>query len=223
MHLDCAAFLARACAVFALLTLGLLPAEAAEPPLVPLNQVLEELRQGGLVIYLRHTATDTSPASSNPEDSANCETQRKLSPQGHNDAVLIGKAIKALRIPIDKVIAGPYCRTRDTAQLAFGSYVTNPDLAFVLGTDIKETQRRAEALRRLLATPPAPGSNTVLISHSANLFEAAGIFAKPEGAAYVFRPQAEGRFVPLARVLPEDWGEVARISPAAGRSRASPQ
>ena len=57
----------------------------------------------------------------------------------------------------------------------------------------------------MLTVVPERGSNTVLVSHSANLFEAAGIFPKPEGVAIVFRPLPGGRFEALARILPDDW------------------
>ncbi|HZE61574.1 MAG TPA: hypothetical protein VE085_13580 [Burkholderiales bacterium] len=57
-----------------------------------------KLRQGGYVLFLRHTSTDFS------RDEA-----RKLSAQ-----------IERLRIPIGPVHASPFCRTQETARLAFG-------------------------------------------------------------------------------------------------------
>jgi hypothetical protein len=57
----------------------------------------------------------------------------------------------------------------------------------------------------------------VIISHTANLKEAAGIWPKPEGVAIVFRPRRDGSFEPIARVLPEDWPTLAQGS-AAGRN-----
>lgn len=198
-------------------------AVAREPALASLETVLDELRQGGFVIYLRHAVTDT--ATANPgEDLARCPTQRNLSAKGRDDAVQIGASIRALGIPVGVVTASPYCRTRDTARLAFGAYVEDRNLEFAIGTDAVTTQRQAAALRQLLASPPAPGSNSFLVSHSANLFEAAGIFAKPEGAAYVFRPLAQGRFEAVARILPADWKAAARrhaagVNPASSLTR----
>jgi len=61
----------------------------------------------------------------------------------------------------------------------------------------------------LLATRPAAASNTVIVAHTANLREAAGIWPKPEGVAYVFRPLGNGNFEPVAKVLPEEWSQVA--------------
>jgi hypothetical protein len=63
----------------------------------------------------------------------------------------------------------------------------------------------------MLSTPPAKATNAVIVSHTANLREAAGIWPKPEGVAYVFRPLPEGKFEAIAMVLPEDWGRVAGL------------
>ncbi len=189
-------------------------ANAQEKPLATLAEVRHELRQGGLVIYLRHAVTDQAGANDAPEDLTSCDRQRHLSAKGKADALQIGESIKALGIPIGTVTTSPYCRAKDTARLSFGRFVENPDLGFVIGSTSAETRRRTESLRRMLGTPPEKGTNNVVVSHSANLLEAADIFAKPEGAAYIFRPLANGQFQPLARILPEDW-VAARIRSSA--------
>ncbi len=196
-------------AVAALLGLQTTAASAEDKPLAELSSVLGELRHGGFVIYFRHAATEQTDATDEMADLTRCETQRNLSPEGQAQAAQIGKAIKALDIPVGTVAASPFCRTKDTAQLAFGRVTVNKDLYFVISTDAGETKRLADSLRRMLSTLPANGTNSVLVSHSANLREAAGIFAKPEGAAYVFRPLPNGKFEAVARILPEDWTRVA--------------
>lgn len=191
-------------------------ASAEDKPLAELSSVLNELRKGGFVIYFRHTTTELSGASNEAADLTRCETQRNLSAKGREQAVQIGKAIRMLGIPIGTVVASPFCRTKDTAQLAFGRFTVNQDLYFVIGTDAGETKRFANSLRQLLSTPPAKGTNVVLVSHSANLREAAGIFARPEGAAYVFRPLPNGQFEAVAKILPEDWTGAAKVNQPAG-------
>lgn len=191
-----------------------MPAGAASTvnePLADLNSVLNELRQGGYVIYFRHAATNQAVAGVAAADLARCETQRNLSAKGREEAARIGKAIKALGIPVGSVLASPFCRAQDTARLAFGRFTVSKDLYFAIGADASEMKQLTNALRQLLSTPPPPATNAVLVSHSANLREAAGIFAKPEGVAYVFRPLPNGEFEAIARILPEDWsGAVAR-------------
>jgi len=181
-----------------------------DKPLADLRTVLGELRKGGFVIYFRHTSTDQSTAGDADADLERCETQRNLSAEGRAEAAQIGKSIKALRIPVGSVLASPFCRTQDTARLAFGRVAVSKDLYFALGADETEMTRLRDALRRMLSTPPPPGTNVVLVSHSANLREAAGIFAKPEGVAYIFRPLPNGKFEAVARILPQDWGGAAQ-------------
>jgi broad specificity phosphatase PhoE len=183
---------------------------AQEPPAADPARVADALRKGGYVIYFRHTATEQSGAPDEAADLARCETQRNLSAAGRAQAVDIGKAFKTLGIPVGTVLASPFCRTRETAELAFGHYEVNKDLHFVITSGADEAKRLGAALRRLLTSPPRKGTNSVIVSHSANLREAAGVFAKPEGAAYIYRPLPNGRFEPVAKLLPEDWTGLAQ-------------
>lgn len=193
-----------------LAALSPLPLAAADDSsLADLAAILPDLRAGGYVIYFRHGATDQKVADDLEPDFTRCETQRNLSEQGRAQATEAGKAIAALGIPVGAVISSPYCRTKETAQLAFGRYQVNPDLYFALNVDATERERLTLALRRMLATPPAAASNTVIIAHTANLKESAGIWPKPEGVAYVFKPKGDDAFVAVAKVLPDDWAKLS--------------
>lgn len=197
---------------------GAAPAADVAAVLPGLNSVLGELRKGGLVIYFRHGATDQTGAGDATTDLTKCETQRNLSAAGRAQATQIGKAFHALRIPVGTVTASPFCRAKDTAQLSFGRFSVSNDLASAIVTDAAETKRTAESLRRMLSTPPATATNAVIVSHNSNLREATGIWPKPEGVAYVFRPLPGGKFEAIAMVLPEDWGKAANLkSPGTSR------
>jgi phosphohistidine phosphatase SixA len=193
------------------------PANAANP-LADLSTVLGELRKGGFVIYFRHASTDQTGSSDETADLGKCETQRMLSAEGRMQATRIGKAFETLGIPVGTVTTSPFCRCKDTAQLAFGRFTVSNDLYFAIGTDARETTRFAQSLRRMLSTTPATATNAVVVSHTANLREATGIWPKPEGVAYVFRPLPGGKFEAIARVLPEDWDKVAHLQ-SPGKSR----
>lgn len=183
----------------------------AEPSLPGLDRVLADLRKGGLVIYFRHGSTIQARDGREADDLSNCDTQRNLSPAGRQEAVLIGAAFKALSIPVGAVATSPFCRCKDTAQLAFGRFTVDDDLYFAINTDAATTKRLADALRLKLSTPPVAGTNSVIVAHTANLREAIGIWPKPEGVAYVFRPLQEGRFEIVAKVLPQDWIKAAKL------------
>ena len=152
--------------------------------------LLAALRNGGFVIYFRHARTDFSQDDTDLSDLSNCATQRNLSAEGRTQARLIGDAIATLAIPIGDILSSELCRTRETAELAFGEATPAPDLSSfgTAGSEVEEEERVA-ALRRLLATPPAPGSNTVLVGHLFNIQAAAGI-SLAEGQAAIFRPFA---------------------------------
>ena len=179
--------------------------------LAELSDVLDELRVGGLILYFRHGQTEQTAKADNAADLAKCETQRNLSVEGRAQAKEIGKAFRALGIPVGTVTSSPFCRCKDTAQLAFGRFTVSNDLYFAIETDASDTRRFAESLRRMLSTPPATATNAVIVSHTANLREATGLWPKQEGVAFVFRPLPAGRFEAIAMVLPADWGRLAKL------------
>jgi len=184
-------------------------AQAQEGALPGLQAVLGELRKGGFVVYFRHATTDHAGASDEEANLASCETQRNLSAVGREQASRIGQAFRDLGIPVGTVTTSPFCRCKDTARLAFGRFTVSDDLNFAMGADGEERKRLAEALRRMLSSPPGPGTNAVIVAHTANLRESAGIWPKPEGVAYLFRPRPGGELAPAAKVLPEEWAAAA--------------
>ena len=187
------------------------PSASTEQPLPGLDAVLDDLRKGGLVIFFRHGTTEQGGPSEDAADLNNCSTQRNLSADGREQVAQIGQAFRTLSIPVGNVTTSPYCRCRDTGKLAFGRYTVSNDLYFAINADADRTQKLALALRQMLATAPQAGTNAVIVSHSANLREATGIWPKPEGVAIVFRPGVGGRYEAIARVLPGEW--IAAVKP----------
>ena len=182
-------------------------ASGQEPPAgqnVRGQQLAETLRGGGYVVYFRHASTNADQVDADRPDFARCETQRNLSADGRRMARDIGAAFKALAIRVDKVVTSPYCRTVETAQLAFGRHEVSRVLYFAVGIEKEERARQSQQLRQMLSTPPAANSNTVIVGHNANLKEAAGVWPKKEGDAHVFRP-GPGGFVYVGDVTAEEW------------------
>jgi hypothetical protein len=64
-------------------------------------------------------------------------------------------------------------------------------------------------LKNLLATKPAPGRNSVLVSHGFNLWDAEGFHLGTQGEAAIYRPDGRGGYVLIARLLPRQWAELA--------------
>jgi broad specificity phosphatase PhoE len=172
------------------------------------RDLVARLRQGGHIIFIRHAATEATQDDPSP-DLADPSTQRNLSDAGRVQARQLGRAIRRLRIPVGMVLASPYARTRETAELAFGRdrvRVTRDLLneAFP-GTDDEDLARR---LRRLLAIRPPAGQNAVLVSHGFNLQGATGL-SVAEGESAVFAPGEAGRSRLVARITVEEWQTLA--------------
>jgi class 3 adenylate cyclase/phosphohistidine phosphatase SixA len=187
-------------------------AQEKEPGAVLDRQTLvHALQSGGQVIYFRHAETDQSQSDSDRLNLANCATQRNLSDKGRRQARAINEAFSTLGINVSKVLSSPYCRCVETAKLAFGHVTIVKDLEFAIAKNEPEAKRLGAVLRKLLETPPSSGTNNIVVAHSANLKEAAGIWPQPEGVAYIFHPQQNGGFTLVAKVGPEEWSELARL------------
>jgi hypothetical protein len=178
---------------------------------------VEALKRGGYVILFRHGETDRSMLPRDkripeptPLDLANCDLQAKLTANGIDDARVIGEGIRALGIPVGKVLASGYCRTMDTARMAFGrveasDMLLHPTYAPIAGAPIPPAYAlRRAALHQFLATPPPTGTNTMLVSHGEIFKDVVGSDgATGEGAIYT--SDGKGGFTLVGRVLPKAW------------------
>lgn len=183
---------------------------AAEPPTFVTKsasaETLNLLRAGGLVIYMRHGPTDTSRPDRVPQvDLNDCATQRPLTEKGRKIASRVGEAMRRAGIPIGEVEASPMCRTRFTAEAAFGRYTVNPYLMYTSNLTAKQKEPRIANTRRLLSTPVEAGSNRVIVAHAPNLMDVIGYFPTPEAIVVVFRPLGEQGFEYLASIPPKEW------------------
>jgi len=163
------------------------------------------LQSGGLVLVLRHAATDFSKPDQDPVVLGDCRTQRNLSADGRADARAIGRGVRRLRLQIGSVLASPFCRTRETARLAFGRVtVSQALLNTVIAEHDARWRRQIRAARRLFGTKPPPGRLTVLVTHG-SVVEDTSSLTLEEGETLVFRPLGNSRFRLLGRILPLEW------------------
>jgi hypothetical protein len=192
-------------AALALCFAAALPAIAAEPPSESLagTALLQALRGGGLILYFRHTSTDfgqNDDAMSGYED---CARQRNLTDGGRDEARRIGVAIKRLDIPIGDVLASPFCRTRETAQLIFGRATVAP--AVRGGPARADSDDRYAELRKLLSTLPSRGTNLAIASHGNPFRAVTDTQYLAEGEAAVIRPLGAQGFRIVARIPKDGW------------------
>jgi phosphohistidine phosphatase SixA len=187
-------------AIAALAAAGLAgSATSADPALA------RELQRGGLVLAIRHAATDSSKPDQDPIVLSDCRTQRNLSAQGRADARTIGRGARRLGLRIGRVLASPFCRTKETARLAFGRFQVSRALLNTVSA-VHDARWRAQikSARRIFGTRPAPGQLTVLVTHGSVVGDVTGETLE-EGEALVFRPRGSSRFSLVGRILPREW------------------
>ncbi|MBE9203297.1 histidine phosphatase family protein [Synechocystis salina LEGE 06099] len=176
------------------------------------KDLLEVLRQGGYVIYIRHGQTEKDYADQVTAEMGNCATQRTLSEVGWQQAKAIGEAFKKYAIPYDQVFSSQYCRAWQTADLAFGRYKKNADLNFPKAEDYSPEQiaQMKALLMPFLTQIPSPGTNNIVVGHDDPFEAATGIYPDPQGMAYVVKPLGGDRFTLVANVRAEEWLELGQ-------------
>jgi phosphohistidine phosphatase SixA len=185
-------------------------AGAAGPGLV------KQLQGGGLVLVLRHAVTDQSKQDEDPVDLADCATQRNLSADGRAQARAIARAVRRLKLSIGTVLTSRFCRTRETARLAFGRGKVEPALLNTINAAHDAAwSKQMRAIRRLIGTRPAAGTLTVLVTHGVVVTDATNLTLE-EGETLVFRPHGNSRFQLVGRIEPDGWSALRK--PAASRA-----
>ncbi len=201
--------------VFIFLAAGYGPANAGGNPVLTGGALIHALQAGGYSIYFRHAQTDWSQSDHIEQagDWTSCDAARvrQLSDAGRHTARTVGEHIRALRIPVGKVLASPYCRTVETAELMdLGVVETTTD---IMNLRVAEYFGGRDAIleraRSRLAMPPPPGANIVLIAHG-NVARGATDVYPDEAEAAVFRAHGDGGFTFVGRLTPAQWAELAQ-------------
>lgn len=180
------------------------------------HAVAAALGQGGYVVVFRHGATTSGMADADPMSagrSSSGSQERQLSPRGRLAAREIGGAFKALHVPIGAVYTSQLNRAVETGRLISGREVTT-SADFTEGEHVTamENDRRTDAMRKIAATPPVKGTNTLVISHKPNIVDAFGKDWSDvhEGEASIFKPDGNGKYALFARVQANEWAGLAK-------------
>ena len=163
----------------------------------------DALRQGGVVLLMRHAATE--PGTGDPPDfrPGDCSTQRNLSAAGRLQAQRMGALLAARGVRPAAVFSSAWCRCLETAALAF------PDIPAVnlpaldsLFMDSRRAPAQTAALREALGRIPRSGV-TVWVTHQVNAGALTGEYPGM-GEILVLRPQGTGKFLIVGRLLPPE-------------------
>jgi broad specificity phosphatase PhoE len=177
------------------------------PDPLPPQRLVGLLRQGGLIVFIRHAVTEKEGADQVSAVMGDCSTQRMLGEAGWTQAKAIGADFRRLRIPVGDVISSEYCRAWQTADLAFGRFRKSAALNFEPAEAYSDAQVAAMRARvaPLLAEAPPRGRNTVLVGHDDPFEAATGVYPEPMGVAWIVRPGGRDGFTLLGSILPDGW------------------
>ncbi|MCL5043418.1 MAG: histidine phosphatase family protein [Gammaproteobacteria bacterium] len=171
---------------------------------------IEQLRAGGLVLYLRHGATDVNYPDRIPVDIHDCSTQRPLSAQGREQLGDVAAYWARLDIPLEQVISSPFCRARETAHQVFPDRVVSVDEALLYTAAMPSAEKRPAVERTVywLSKPLNAGSNRVVVAHGPNIAELMD-YLPTEASITLFRPLGvEQGFAYVASIPAWHWPEL---------------
>lgn len=132
------------------------------------------LRKHGVVLF-RHAH---APGTGDPPGMkiGDCSTQRNLDETGREQARRIGIRMTEKNITIGRVLSSQWCRTVETATLAFGSAV-EPEAAFnSFFDDSSKSQAQTHHAQKIIAAWKGPGA-LVIVTHHVNIHALTGIHA----------------------------------------------
>lgn len=176
---------------------------------------------------MRHPPTEKEGKDVDMENLDNCATQRNLSEEGLNVSKMIGESIRALNVPVKTVMTSQFCRARDAAKamgFADAAQVKDLNLCYRDATLVippDENEKRVAAVRKILSTEPAPGANTLLVSHRPNMEDTSrsldpggkGFGDVAEAEMVVFKPQPNGTgYDYVGRIPAKRWSEWVKLA-----------
>ncbi|MCW8087411.1 histidine phosphatase family protein [Sabulicella glaciei] len=103
-----------------------------------------------------------------------CATQRNLSTAGRNQARRIGEAFRSAGVSVGAVLASKWCRTLETAELAFPGRVVAEPAFNSFFAEAGAGPARTSAAREILLAWTGPGALFVS-THQVNITALTGI------------------------------------------------
>lgn len=167
---------------------------------------IQLLKQGGLVIYMRHGRTDPRFPDLIPVNLDNCDSQRPLSDEGRQLLDQVGENFAKLKIPYRIAISSPFCRAQESAKRVFGEPIeVDIPLRYTAAMPDAEKQPAVERTREWISKPVTDeGYNRVVVAHGPNIAEIMD-YLPPEGTMIIFRPLGAQGFAYIASIEPDHW------------------
>ena len=157
-----------------------------------------KLKAGGNVLLIHHAATEPGPGDPPNFFLGDCQTQRNLSEAGREEARRLGRLLKWRAVAVSEVRASQWCRTLETAELAFGFPPVPWEALDALHKDPDREAERTRAVAELVKTVRPP-QNVALVTHNFNIRALTGLSPAPAEIVVV---RSEGGKVVVVGRLP---------------------
>jgi broad specificity phosphatase PhoE len=158
------------------------------------------LRQPGHVVFMRHSDAPGSGGYGDPpgfkvED---CATQRNLSDEGRAHARRTGEAFRKNGVTFDRLLTSPWCRCKETAQLAIGksAEVFTPLSNLVGRSEHRESQ--VKALKAYMAGLDGK-TRVLLVTHGIVINALTGV-SPASGEMVIVKPGPDGEPTVVGRL-----------------------
>lgn len=154
--------------------------------------------QDGTVVLFRHA---NAPGIGDPPNFTLgiCDTQRNLDAAGREQARRIGQQFRRQSIAVRQVLHSQWCRTRDTAQLAFPGIASDAPAFNSFFEDPARNQAQTASALQTLQRWQGPGV-LVVITHQVNITALTGI-VPASGQGVIVKP-APGGLTIVGRLQP---------------------
>ncbi len=157
------------------------------------------LKVPGTIVLFRHAI---APGGGDPAgfDINDCKTQRNLDEQGRAQALRIGEGFRKHAIKVDAVLTSQWCRTRETAQIAFPNQQQDAPAfnSFIRNTTDQKLGQTAEARKLLMAWRGA--GVLVVVTHQVNITALTDIY--PDSGEGIILHKQGDKLKVVARLTP---------------------
>lgn len=161
-----------------------------------------ELSKPGTVVLFRHA---TAPGVGDPAQFTldDCATQRNLDSHGRDEARKLGEQFRRNEVPVGSVLTSQWCRTRETARLAFGTHNVRDEPAFnsFFGKDRAQRDAQTARAREILRSWRGPGV-LVVVTHQVNI-QAIAQTPALSAEGIVMRKDAQGQLRMVGSIRPD--------------------
>ena len=171
---------------------GLALASVAAAPAFAQGDAWALLKQPGHVVFMRHSDAPGSGGYGDPPGYRldDCATQRNLSDEGRAHARRTGEAFRKHGLTFDRVLTSPWCRCKETAQLAIGK---EAEIFTPLSNLVGRSQHRDEQVKALKAYLAGLQANTrvLFVTHGVVINALTGV-SPSSGEMVIVKPGPGG-------------------------------